>query len=51
MKEFGEDATSGCQAEVGDFRNPLDACFDDINRGSARSIDGEAFFEDLRQLE
>jgi len=41
----------GCLTEVGDFRNPLDACFDDINTERARSIDGEAFFEDLRQLE
>jgi predicted DNA-binding protein len=46
-----EDAIAGYLAEVAEVRDLLDGRSDDIKSGRVKSIDGEAFFEDLRQRE
>ena len=37
--------------EVAGLRNLLDNRYDDIKSGRVKPVDGEAFFEDLRQRE
>jgi predicted DNA-binding protein len=49
--ELVEDAMAGYLAEVAEFRSMLDGRYDDIKSGRVKPIDGEAFFEDLRQRE
>ena len=46
-----EDAMSVYLAEVTELRSTLDGRFDDIQSGRVKSVDGEAFFEDLRRRE
>ena len=46
-----EDAMAGCLAEVAEMRRMLDGRYDDIKSGRVRPIDGEEFFESLRQRE
>jgi predicted DNA-binding protein len=46
-----EDAMAGYLAEVVEVRNLLDARYDDIRNGRVKPIDGEEFFENLRQQE
>lgn len=46
-----EDAMAGYLAEVGEVRNLLDGRYDEIKSGGVKTIDGEAFFENLRQRE
>jgi hypothetical protein len=47
--ELVEDAMGGYLAEVAGVRGLLDTRYDDIKGGRVNPIDGEAFFEDLRQ--
>ncbi len=46
-----EDALSGYLAEIAEVREMLDGRFDDIKSGCVKPIDGEAFFDNLRQRE
>jgi hypothetical protein len=46
-----EDALSGYLAEITEARDMLDGRYDDIKSGRVKPIDGEAFFETLRQRE
>ena len=46
-----EDALAGYLAEVGEIREMLDGRYDEIKSGLVKRIDGEAFFDDLRQRE
>jgi hypothetical protein len=46
-----EDALSGYLAEIAEVRELLDGRRDDIRSGRVEPIDGEAFFDDLRQRE
>ncbi len=49
--ELVEDAMAGYLAAVAEVRNLLDSRYDDLKSGRAKAIDGETFFEDLRQRE
>jgi len=49
--EVVEDALAGYFEELSQVREMLDSRYDDIKSGQVRSIDGEAFFENLRQRE
>jgi predicted DNA-binding protein len=49
--ELVEDAMAGYLAEVAEVRDMLDSRYDDIKSGRVKAIDGETFFEDLRQRE
>jgi predicted transcriptional regulator len=46
-----EDAMAAYLAEVTEVRTLLDARYDDIKSGRVKPVDGEAFFESLRQRE
>jgi predicted DNA-binding protein len=46
-----EDAMSGYLSEVAEARNLLDSRYEDLKSGRVKPIDGEAFFEGLRQRE
>jgi len=46
-----EDALAGYLTEVGEIREMLDGRYDDIKSGRVKPIDGEAFFDSLRQRE
>ncbi len=46
-----EDALAGYLAEISEVREMLDGRYDDINSGRVKPIDGEAFFDNLRQRE
>ena len=46
-----EDALAGYLAEVAEVREMLDGRYDDIKSGHVKPIDGEAFFDSLRQRE
>ena len=46
-----EDALAGYLAEVAEVREMLDGRYDDIKSGRVKAIDGEAFFDTLRQRE
>lgn len=46
-----EDALAGYLQEAAEVREMLDGRYDDIKSGRVAPIDGEAFFEDLRQRE
>ena len=46
-----EDALAGYLAEVTEVREMLDRRYDDIKSGRVKPIDGEAFFDSLRQRE
>lgn len=47
--ELVEDALAGYPNEVAELRNTLDARYIDYKSGKVSAIDGEAFFEELRQ--
>ena len=49
--DFVEDALAGYLTEVAEVREMLDGRYDDIRSGRAKAIDGEAFFDSLRQRE
>ncbi len=46
-----EDALAGYLAEVAEVREMLDNRYDEIKSGRVKPIDGEAFFDNLRQRE
>lgn len=46
-----EDALAGYLAEVAEVGEMLDGRYDDIKSGRVKPIDGEAFFDSLRQRE
>ena len=46
-----EDALAGYLEEVTDLRQTLDRRYDDLECGRVQPVDGEAFFETLRQRE
>ena len=46
-----EDALAGYLTEIAEVREMLDGRYDEIKSGRVRPIDGEAFFESLRQQE
>jgi predicted DNA-binding protein len=46
-----EDAVAGYLAEVVEVRNTLDSRYDEVKSGQVKPIDGETFFETLRQRE
>jgi predicted transcriptional regulator len=46
-----EDALAGYLAEVTEMREMLDGRYDDIKSGRVKPVDGEAFFDTLRQRE
>jgi len=47
--ELIEDAMAGYLAEIAELRDMLDSRYDDFKNGRVTPIDGEAFFERLRQ--
>jgi predicted DNA-binding protein len=47
--ELVEDALAGYLEEVAEMREMLDSRYDDIKSGRVKPIDGETFFENLRQ--
>jgi predicted DNA-binding protein len=49
--ELVEDAMAGCLQELADTRQMLDSRYDDVKSGRVKPIDGETFFESLRQRE
>jgi hypothetical protein len=46
-----EDAMAGYLAEVAEVRSTLDSRYDEVKGGTVKPVDGEAFFEGLRQRE
>jgi predicted DNA-binding protein len=46
-----EDAMAGYLTEVAEVRDLLDSRYDDVKSGRVKPLDGEAFFETLRQRE
>jgi predicted DNA-binding protein len=46
-----EDAMAGYLAEMAQVRDTLDNRYNEIQSGSAKTIDGESFFENLRHRE
>ena len=44
-----EDALAGYLTEVTELREMLDTRYDDIKKGRVMPIDGQAFFDSLRQ--
>jgi predicted DNA-binding protein len=46
-----EDVVAGYLAEAAEVRNMLDSRYDDVKSGRVKPIDGEAFFDSLRQRE
>ena len=49
--ELVEDVVAGYVDELAQTREMLDSRYDDLKTGRVKTIDGEAFFEDLRQRE
>ena len=49
--EFVQDALAGYFEELAEVRGMLDSRYDDIKSGQVKPVDGEAFFESLRQRE
>jgi len=50
-EEFVQDAMAGYFDELEHVRESLDSRYDDIKSGKVKLIDGEEFFESLRQRE
>jgi hypothetical protein len=51
VEELIEDALAGYLPELTQTREMLDSRYDDLKSGKVKPIDGEAFFETLRQRE
>jgi hypothetical protein len=51
MDDLVEDAIAGCLAEVAEVGEMIDSRHDDIKSGRVKPIDGETFFDSLRQRE
>ncbi len=49
--ELVQDAVAGYVDELAGTREMLDSRYDDLKSGRVKPIDGEAFFETLRQRE
>jgi predicted transcriptional regulator len=49
--ELVEDVVAGYVDEVAQTREMLDSRYDDLKSGRVKPIDGEVFFESLRQRE
>ena len=49
--EFVQDALAGYFEELAQVRAMLDGRYDEIKSGPVKPMDGEAFFESLRQRE
>ncbi|MEQ1885777.1 MAG: hypothetical protein ABL967_12000 [Bryobacteraceae bacterium] len=49
--ELVEDATAAYLAELGQTHEALNSRYDDLKSGRVQSLDGEAFFEQLRKQE
>ncbi len=49
--ELIEDAVAGYFDDLAHAREMLDSRYDDLKSGKVKTIDGEAFFESLRQQE
>ena len=49
--ELVQDAVAGLVDELAGTREMLDRRYDDLKSGRVKPIDGEAFFESLRQRE
>ncbi len=49
--ELVEDALAGYLDEVAGVRGMLDGRYDEVKAGRVKPIDGEKFFEELRQRE
>jgi hypothetical protein len=49
--ELIEDAMAGYLAEAAEVRTMLDSRYDEVKSGRVKPIDGEAFFDSLRQRE
>ncbi len=49
--ELVEDVVAGYLDELARTREMLDSRYDDLKSGKVKPIDGEAFFESLRQRE
>lgn len=49
--ELVQDAVAGLVDELAETRDMLDHRYDDLKSGRVKPIDGEAFFESLRQRE
>lgn len=49
--ELVEDAMAGYLTEIAEVRDILDTRYDEIKSGRVKPIDGETFFEGLRQRE
>ncbi len=49
--ELVEDAITAYLQELASLRETLDTRYDDLKSGRVKPIDGEAFFESLRQRE
>ena len=50
-EELVQDAMVGYLADLADVREMLDRRYDEVKSGNVKPIDGEAFFESLRQRE
>jgi predicted transcriptional regulator len=50
-EQIVEDALAGYFAEAASVRETLDGRYDDLESGRVKPVDGEAFFEQLRQRE
>ena len=51
VEELIEDALAGYVPELTQTREMLNSRYDDLKSGKVKPIDGEAFFESLRQRE
>ena len=51
VDEVVQDALAGYFEELAEVRGMLDSRYDDIKSGQVKPMDGEAFFESLRQRE
>ena len=49
--ELVQDAVAGMFDELSETREMLDSRYDELKNGAVEPIDGEAFFETLRQRE
>ncbi len=51
VEKLIEDALAGYVPELAQTREMLDSRYDDLKSGKVKAIDGEEFFENLRQRE
>ena len=51
VDELLQDAVAGLIGDLAETRETLDRRYDDLKSGRVKPVDGEAFFESLRQRE